>query len=283
MPDLTRSGSAIIMPTNSYSTQDLEQAKFTVTNGTVSVNTSAGAGGTQPVSGTVTSLNGTTTPGTLQNAVSGTAIGGTLNASGQTSIAIQVLGTFVGTIAFEASLDNTNWVAYNMVQDAGNVVGTIATSTGLFRASAAGLLGVRARVSAYTSGTLSVLSRAAMEVLHPIVVNADLPQALSSSIDSVVSNPFGFTYQNIAGTAGTVVIKGSSGTLHNLIVNTPVASDVITLYDNASGTSAVTIARILIPAVLVSEGPNPAVYNVAFANGLVVAHSGTSDLTIGYK
>jgi hypothetical protein len=38
MPDVSRSGSALIQNTSGYDTQSLEQAKFTVTNGTASVN-----------------------------------------------------------------------------------------------------------------------------------------------------------------------------------------------------------------------------------------------------
>ena len=39
MPDLTRSGTPLIYPTNPYATQDLEMAKFSVVAGVASVNT----------------------------------------------------------------------------------------------------------------------------------------------------------------------------------------------------------------------------------------------------
>ena len=61
MSDVSRSGSAIVMPSNQYATQDYEAAKFTNTNGTVAVNiTSVGAGGVSGYAegGTVGTITG---------------------------------------------------------------------------------------------------------------------------------------------------------------------------------------------------------------------------------
>lgn len=52
MPDLSRSGSALVMPTNSFSNQDFEMAKFTNNNGTVSVNTTQVGGASGYAEGT---------------------------------------------------------------------------------------------------------------------------------------------------------------------------------------------------------------------------------------
>ena len=52
MPDVSRSGSAIIHPSNPYAIQDLELGKFTNTNGTVSVNTTSVGGASGYAEGT---------------------------------------------------------------------------------------------------------------------------------------------------------------------------------------------------------------------------------------
>jgi len=89
------------------------------------------------------------------------------------------------------------------------------------------------------------------------------------------------TYQNIT-TATTTVVKAGPGELYSIIVNTPVASAVITIYDNtaASGTK---IGTITFPATLISDGPIPVPYNVAFSTGLTIVTTGTPDLTVSYR
>lgn len=91
-----------------------------------------------------------------------------------------------------------------------------------------------------------------------------------------------FSYNNIA-TATTTTIKSGSGFLHAISINTPVASSVITIYDNtaASGTK---IATITLPAVLLAEGPYGVALNVSFSTGLtVVTATGASDITVSYR
>ena len=86
-----------------------------------------------------------------------------------------------------------------------------------------------------------------------------------------------FKYTNITGQA-TTTVKSGSGILHTICVNTPAATETITIYDNtaASGTK--------IGTVTVFASTNPCLtYDVNFKTGLtLVTATASSDLTVSY-
>lgn len=90
-----------------------------------------------------------------------------------------------------------------------------------------------------------------------------------------------YNYVNI-NTATTTVIKTQTGLIHSLVINTPVASAVIKLYDNTSG-SGTLMATITYPATLLSSGPVSIVYDDLFFTGLTIVTTGTPDLTVSYR
>src|SRR4051812_8593568 len=71
----------------------------------------------------------------------------TINAPGSSTISAQVTGTFSGTITWEASTDQTNYVAINAQKVATGTIATTTTGTGLFIIQAGGSVVVRARMS----------------------------------------------------------------------------------------------------------------------------------------
>src|SRR4051812_27926772 len=78
-----------------------------------------------------------------------------------------------------------------------------------------------------------------------------------------------FAYRNITTTA-TTVVKSGAGWLHSVCINKPVASSVITLYDNTAGSGTV-IATITLPATLLAEGGNACEeFDIAFGTGLTI-------------
>lgn len=77
-------------------------------------------------------------------------------------VALQVTGTFVGTVTFEGSVDGTNFAAVH-VTDSGGTAAATATAAGIFQADVRGLDKLRARVSAYTSGAITVTARVLWE------------------------------------------------------------------------------------------------------------------------
>jgi hypothetical protein len=82
-----------------------------------------------------------------------------MDVGGKASLTLQVTGTFSGTVTFEASLDGSNWVSRSGIDGSGNKSST-ATTTGIYQFNIDGIKYFRARISAYTSGSITVVARA---------------------------------------------------------------------------------------------------------------------------
>ena len=76
------------------------------------------------------------------------------------TVGIILTGTWVGTIVFEATIDGTNWFAVDGVNfvSSGSFVSST-TANGQWQINVAGTQSVRARCSAFTSGTIVVTLR----------------------------------------------------------------------------------------------------------------------------
>lgn len=97
----------------------------------------------------------------MQNAATaadnGTSIectGGTRGA--MTVLTMQIAGISGDTITFEATIDGSNWVAVQATNLNSGSAATTATANGLYRLTVLGLLSVRARISTYSAGTITV-------------------------------------------------------------------------------------------------------------------------------
>lgn len=91
----------------------------------------------------------------------------------------------------------------------------------------------------------------------------------------------GWKSNNIS-TQTTTAVKASAGILHAIVVNTPLASGKIEIFDNtaASGTSLGVITR---PATLLDDEPISVIYDAVFSTGLTVKTSGANqDITVIY-
>lgn len=93
----------------------------------------------------------------MQDAAGATGNGETLNVQGKENAAFQVKGTFVGTVTWEGTIDGLNWSVVRVTPLATGTVATTTTTAGLFQIAVQGLHALRARISAYTSGTITVL------------------------------------------------------------------------------------------------------------------------------
>ena len=82
--------------------------------------------------------------------------------AGQSAGTIQVGGTWVGTLQFEGSLDGTTWTAINATAASTSVPATTTAVNGLFRLTPGGLQQFRIVSTAWTSGTATILMRAAL-------------------------------------------------------------------------------------------------------------------------
>lgn len=72
------------------------------------------------------------------------------------SATVQVKGITTATITWEGTVDGTNWVAVLATNLTAGTDATTATADGIYRLTVLGFKQVRARISAYTSGTIAV-------------------------------------------------------------------------------------------------------------------------------
>lgn len=75
---------------------------------------------------------------------------------GASMIAAQVLGTWVGTLVGEGSIDGTTWFGISGFQVGGTGVVSATTMNGNFRANVNGFMKMRIRASLWTSGTANI-------------------------------------------------------------------------------------------------------------------------------
>lgn len=86
----------------------------------------------------------------------------TLAVGGLAGVAVQISGTYVGTVSFEATVDGSTYVALNLSPlNSAVPVSSTANGTGVWSGGVGGAAIVRARMSAYTSGTATVIIKAA--------------------------------------------------------------------------------------------------------------------------
>lgn len=91
----------------------------------------------------------------LLSAATSVTNGAPLDGRGRVYYTVQITGTWVGTITFEGTVEGNTWVAIPFTNPAGTSA-TTATTSDIYRISnPTSLLGLRARVSTYTSGSVS--------------------------------------------------------------------------------------------------------------------------------
>jgi len=90
--------------------------------------------------------------------------------------------------------------------------------------------------------------------------------------------PVGWSSANITGST-TTVVKIGSGVLHSITFNKPVATGVLTVYDNTAGSGTVT-GTITTPS---SPIPVTLIYDIQFSIGLtIVSATAAQDITVSY-
>lgn len=93
---------------------------------------------------------------TMQNASTTTGNGTVLNVSGMGTAICHVSGTFIGTIVFEGSLNNSVFGAIDAQNITGGLITSSVTSAGFYKIPCNGIKYIRARISAYSSGAITV-------------------------------------------------------------------------------------------------------------------------------
>lgn len=86
-----------------------------------------------------------------------------------------------------------------------------------------------------------------------------------------------YKYANIT-TDATTTVKSGSGILHTICINTPAATETVTIYDNTAGSGTKIGSMTSFASV---QGCNT--YDVAFSTGLtIVTATAAGDITVAY-
>jgi hypothetical protein len=134
-----------------------------------------------------------------------------LNTAGYKLISVTVSGTWVGTISFQGSTNNTSWnpIAVNS-PDVPGAYFTTATTNGHFNIPTTGFRYIRARMTAYTSGTASGVVHGFFGPIDPpgistVSITGTVPVSISGSMP--VTGPL--TDAQLRASAVPVSVSGS--------------------------------------------------------------------------
>lgn len=106
-------------------------------------------------------------PMTLQNAVGATGNGAELPVDQYGGVGLQVTISATATVTFETTVDGTTWVsaACVSVADTSGTLTSTATSSGAYQCNVSGMALFRARVSSFSSGTVTVFAKSTTAVM----------------------------------------------------------------------------------------------------------------------
>lgn len=239
----------------------------------------AGAGGT----GTGASQElGAYQTVTLQNAAVATGNGTAIDLSGMGGLGIVVTGTFVGTVTFEIQDAVGNWNTALVQTNSTTSLVSTATATGVFHRPSSGFSAFRARISAYTSGSITVTAFAENTAYIPIIQNMGMYERLDATNDAITNYPLGHSFLNIAAGTATTTVKTGAGVLEAIVFNGPAtATNTTTVYDNTAASGTV----IAIPLATAIVAPTTVRYGNAFTIGLTIitATANGANMTVVYR
>lgn len=99
---------------------------------------------------------------TLQSGATATGNGTAMSVGGLATVGLAVEGITTATVTIEGSIDGTNYYAVLAYNPTAGSVASAVTADGIWIVPVAGLDKLRARVSAYTSGTIVVTAKGMM-------------------------------------------------------------------------------------------------------------------------
>lgn len=97
---------------------------------------------------------------TLQSGATATGNGTAMDVGGLSIVGLAVEGITTATVTIEGSIDGTNYYAVRAYNPTAGSVASAVTADGIWVVPVAGLDKLRARVSAYTAGTIVVTGKA---------------------------------------------------------------------------------------------------------------------------
>ena len=195
-------------------------------------------------SASAAAVSDTNTTGSLTSAISVTSP--TLNGASTTTI--QITGTWVATVVFEASTDGTNFFSISGLPVGGNTVASSTAANGQWQFETGAFALVRARVSAYTSGTVVITVRtstgASLVNINATTAAIQTTAPVGSENGVVVRNiPLGdqfITGQGVQTAAGQNIILAVAGTGSTDTVNGTSTASYRSVYMQVVSTGTIT-------------------------------------------
>ena len=189
---------------------------------------------------------------------------------------VDVRGTFVGTVSFEFSANGADWggAVARLTGVGGNTdLVTSTTVPGLFRGNSSGMRYVRARMSAYTSGTATVVLRMASGT-GPVFLNAALPPGYDTIGGTTPGTASGSTIARVTSVATNATLQAANTARRGLLVFN---ESTAVLYVKYGATASVTSYTVRIGAGGYWEMPNP-VYT-GIVDGIWASANGAAMVT----
>ena len=138
----------------------------------------------------------------MQDAAVATGNGSPINTGGLATLGIHIDGTFVGTVTFESLVDeDLTWRTHQFENQSDGSVATTATAAGIYVAPVAGRKLVRARISSYVSGSITVVGLATVagagmsfaKILKDLVEHTFIDETLTVSKNSAAFDCEGYS------------------------------------------------------------------------------------------
>jgi hypothetical protein len=253
--------------------------------------------------GTVSQEASTPVTATMQSSAVANGNGTTLNTTGMASATLTVnCATCSGgtQVNFEGTQDGTNYFpigAMSMLSSPTIAYSTTTSGLGGWQLNVTNLTAIRARISAYSAGTVTVTGSTSPMPLNQ--TPAEYAQ-LTASVPPCSASPCATVIGQVAPAANGVggaspghilsaasnnstSIKGSAGTLYSLTwLQTTTTLMDIRLYDTASaptcGSATGVIANFVVQSNATSPGgsPNLGPTGIKFANGIGICITGAN-------
>lgn len=155
---------------------------------------------------------------TLQDAAGAVGNGDALSLEGAGGVLVFIKGTFVGTVTFEVTQDGVNWVAIPGYKLTDGTQSSAPTVGGMYLIICPGVMRFRARVSAYTSGAITVTATS-VEASSVAAGFAAVAALLSTLVTQTAPTKMG-TLGTGTAAASAAAIGSSQACLSVLLINT---------------------------------------------------------------
>lgn len=210
------------------------------------------------------------------------------------SVNFQITGTWVGTITFQVSNDNTNWIAVNAIASNGTAAVTTTAANVVAYSALSGVQYFRVRFTAYTSGTATINAY----FNRDSVPTATLPGSPTNTVvGSAIGSGVTLYTVNSTATTNAANIKSTAANLYGIsAMNTSATTKYVRFYSKSTAPTVGTDVPIMVvavpatsskeieyvPALRITTGLGVAITGGAAATDATAVAAGDVQLLVSY-